>query len=296
MPSSFVPVASSFPIVRTCFAAIIGLLAANAHADKFEKVNIQTLPVAESVYMLTGAGGNIGVSAGADGILIIDDQFAPLAEKISAALAAIANNKVRYVINTHYHGDHSGGNAAMKHTHNATVFAHDNVRIRLQSKPEISTASLPVVTYADGIKFHFNGDTIHVAHLHEAHTDGDSYVYFEQANVIHTGDVMFNGMFPYIDLNAGGTVNGYIHGVEQLLSQMDDKTQIIPGHGKLATKEDVKAFLAMLTTTNAIVQRHKREGKSLEAIKLAGLGKPWNDWAWAFITEAKWIDTLYNSQ
>ncbi|WP_442781023.1 MBL fold metallo-hydrolase [Alteromonas sp. a30] len=265
-------------------------------AQNFDDVQIKSEKINDSVYMLTGMGGNIGVSAGDDGILIIDDQFAPLAEKISSSLEGIAGKKLRYVINTHYHGDHTGGNAKIKHMHDATVFAHDNVRVRLENDPKKEAADLPVVTYAKGVKFHFNGETIHVRHLPHAHTDGDSYVYFEKANVIHTGDVMFNKMFPYIDLNGGGSVAGYIRAIEIILADVNDDTKVMPGHGVVATKQDVENFLNMLKETRRIVLDKKAVGDSVESIIKQGLGEEWQSWAWQFISEEKWIRTLYDGR
>ncbi len=284
-------------MMKRVATALFALMASSASiAQDFDAVEIKSEQVKGSVYMLTGFGGNIGVSAGKDGILIVDDQFAPLAEKISAQLKGIAGKKVRYVINTHYHGDHTGGNAEMKHTHDATVFAHDNVRVRLQNDPKKEAADLPVVTYAEGVKFHFNDETIHVRHLPNAHTDGDSYVYFEKANVIHTGDVMFNKMFPYVDLNGGGTVAGYIRAIEIMLANMNDETRVMPGHGVVADKKDVERFLNMLKQTRRIVLDKKAVGDSVDSIIKQGLGDEWKPWAWQFINEEKWIRTLYDGR
>ncbi|MFC3121220.1 MBL fold metallo-hydrolase [Agaribacter flavus] len=261
--------------------------------NRFAEVKIETIPVAESVYMLVGAGGNIGVSAGDDGVLIVDDQFAPLAEKIDRALQALSGSPTKYVINTHYHGDHTGSNEFFQKKKGATVFAHDNVRIRLASNEKISVGALPVVTYEDGIKFHLNGDTIHVIHLEKGHTDGDSVVWFEKSNVLHTGDLFFAGLFPYIDLGAGGDVKGYIESVETLLSRISEDTKIIPGHGPLSTKQDLKIFVEMIKETYAYVQKLKQEGMSEDKIIEKGLDAKWNSWTWNFINEARWIKTLY---
>lgn len=278
-------------------SVLIALLASSAiAAPDFESVEIKPEQIGGPVYMLSGYGGNIGVSAGEDGILIIDDQFAPLAEKISKALGGIAQSKLRYIINTHYHGDHTGGNGAFKHSHDATVFAHDNVRVRLENDPKKNAEDLPVVTYEQGVKFHFNGDVIHVRHLPGAHTDGDSYVLFEKANILHTGDIMFNKMFPYIDLDAGGSVAGYIKAVEHMLSQINDATKVMPGHGVVASKKDLENFLSMLKETRKIVLDRKAIGDSLDEIKKQGLGEKWQPWSWVFINEEKWISTLYDGR
>ncbi|MFS1701922.1 MBL fold metallo-hydrolase [Alteromonas sp. AMM-1] len=281
-------------LVKCCFALTAAFAATQLYADdRFASVEIQSAHLAGSVHMLTGAGGNIGVSAGEDGVLIIDDQFAPLAPKISAALGELGNNTPSYVINTHFHGDHTGSNAFFHDNKGATIFAHDNVRVRLASDSSVATSALPVVTYEQGVKIHFNGETLHVFHLPASHTDGDSVVWFEQPNVLHTGDLFFNGLFPYIDLGAGGTVAGYIRSVEVLLDRIDEDTKIIPGHGPLATKQDYQAFLAMMKATLAFVNAQKAKGMSVDEVVEAGLPDEWQSWNWNFITEEKWIRTLY---
>ncbi|MGS2719260.1 MBL fold metallo-hydrolase [Paraglaciecola aestuariivivens] len=264
--------------------------------DRWANVEITHQAVNGSVHMLKGMGGNIGVSAGKDGILIIDDQFAPLAEKIAAALGDISKKPTKYVINTHYHGDHTGSNAYFSEIQGSTVFAHHNVRKRLAAKEQHSHAELPVVTYQDGITFHFNDDTIKVMHLPHGHTDSDSVIWFEQANVLHPGDLFFNQRFPYIDLAGGGTVSGYINNVTQIISMLDDNTKIIPGHGELATKADYQATLAMIVDTAKMVKNMKTQGLSLEQAIEKGLGATYKDWSWSFINEEKWISTLYKGQ
>ncbi|WP_231517816.1 MBL fold metallo-hydrolase [Alteromonas stellipolaris] len=261
--------------------------------DRFEKVEIEATALKGSVHMLTGMGGNIGVSAGDDGILIIDDQFAPLAEKIAAALGELGSDKPKYVINTHYHGDHTGSNAFFHSHKGATILAHDNVRFRLANDEKVSPDALPAITYENGIKLHFNGETIHIMHLESGHTDGDSIVWFEQPDVMHTGDLFFNGVFPFIDLKSGGSVKGYIESVKQVMAKIDDDTVLIPGHGALSNKAEYTTFLAMIEETFAFVKAQKAQGKSLEAITEAGLDSQWDKWAWSFISEPKWIATLY---
>ncbi|MBU3004900.1 MBL fold metallo-hydrolase [Paraglaciecola arctica] len=264
--------------------------------DDFANVEITSQPVSGSVHILNGMGGNIGVSAGEEGILIIDDQFAPLAEKIANAIGDIAKTPMKYVVNTHYHGDHTGSNAYFREIKGSTIFAHDNVRKRLANKKDHTHSELPVVTYQQGITFHFNGDTIKVMHLPAGHTDSDSVIWFEKANVLHSGDLFFEGRFPYIDLNGGGTVSGYIKNVTQLIGMLKDDTKIIPGHGNLASKADYQKALDMIVATAAMVKGMKDKGVSVEdAVKL-GLGEKYKDWSWSFITEQKWITTLYNGQ
>lgn len=261
--------------------------------DRFADVEVKATEVRGAVHMLTGMGGNIGVSAGEDGVLIIDDQFAPLAEKIASALGELGSDKPKYVINTHYHGDHTGSNAFFHSHKGATIFAHENVRVRLASDEKVKPEALPTVTYDDGIKIYFNGETVHVMHLPVGHTDGDSVVWFEQPDVLHTGDLFFNGMFPYIDQGAGGNVEGYMESVQHLLNKIDDDTVVIPGHGKLSNKKEYTTFLNMISETFSYVKSLKQDGKSLEEVKAVGLDDKWADWSWNFISEEKWITTLY---
>tara|TARA_R110002167_G_scaffold118143_2_gene294484 strand:+ start:296 stop:1159 length:864 start_codon:yes stop_codon:yes gene_type:complete len=264
--------------------------------DAFENTKISSQRLNESVYMLTGMGGNIGVSAGEDGILIIDDQYAPLADKIAVAIGDISKAKMKYVVNTHYHGDHTGSNAYFSEVQNTTIFAHENVRSRLQADKEVKASALPVVTFADGITFHFNGETIKVSHMPAGHTDSDSVIWFEKANVLHAGDLFFEGRFPYIDLDGGGTVAGYIKNVQSLIAMLNDDTQIIPGHGKLASKADYQLVLNMLVETAEYVKTKKAQGVSLGDLTKAGLADKWKSWSWQFINEEKWISTLYKGQ
>lgn len=261
--------------------------------DRFADVEVKATAIKGSVHMLTGAGGNIGVSAGEDGVLIIDDQFAPLAEKIAAQLGALGSDKPKYVINTHYHGDHTGSNAFFHSHKGATILAHENVRVRLANDEKVKPEALPTITYEDGIKIYFNGETLHVMHLAVGHTDGDSVVWFQQPNVMHTGDLFFNGRFPYIDQGAGGNVEGYMDSVRQLLAKIDDETVIIPGHGDISNKQEYSTFLAMISETFNYVKALKQDGKTLDEVKAMGLDDKWADWSWNFINEEKWITTLY---
>ncbi|MDC8832267.1 MBL fold metallo-hydrolase [Alteromonas gilva] len=279
-----------YSVIAASLMLISGVSAAQ---DQFADVEISVTSLSGSAYMLQGAGGNIGVSAGEDGVLIIDDQFAPLAPKISAALGELATDAPSYVINTHYHGDHTGSNGFFHEHKGATIFAHENVRVRLASDDNVSPSALPVVTYEQGIKIHFNNETLHVFHLPSGHTDGDSVVWFENANVLHSGDLFFNERFPYIDLGAGGSVEGYIKSVETLLTKIDADTQIIPGHGPLATKADYESFLAMIKATKAFVDAQKAAGMSVDDVVKQGLPEKWAQWSWNFITEERWIKTLY---
>jgi glyoxylase-like metal-dependent hydrolase (beta-lactamase superfamily II) len=264
--------------------------------DPFAETKITSQNLSKSVYMLSGAGGNIGVSAGKDGILIIDDQFEPLAERIANAIGDIADTPMRYVVNTHYHGDHTGSNAYFREVKGSTIFAHDNVRKRLAAKEGHKHSSLPVVTFQQGVTFHFNDETIKLMHLPAGHTDGDSAVWFEDANVLHAGDLFFESRFPYIDLGGGGTVAGYINNAQTLIDMVNNNTKIIPGHGVLANKADYQKAVNMIKETASIIAAKKAKGQSLESLLKEGLDKKWKAWSWEFITEEKWITTLYKGQ
>jgi cyclase len=260
----------------------------------YANVEIKVIPVAKNIYMLEGAGGNIGVSIGADGNLIVDDQFAPLAEKIDAALQKLNPGKLKFVLNTHHHGDHTGGNAAFG-AKDATIIAQNNVRKRLASEANAKKESLPVVTFDQSASVHFNGEEIKLLHHGPGHTDGDSIIHFTGANVVHMGDQFFNGGFPFVDLNSGGTVEGYIKTVATVLEKIPADAKIIPGHGKLATVDDLKAFHAMLLETTEIVKAGIAAGKSLADLKTAGLPDNFQSFGTSFIKTDTWITTIYNS-
>ncbi|MFY9554216.1 MAG: MBL fold metallo-hydrolase [Blastocatellia bacterium] len=279
-----------------CLSAVL----AQAQGD-LSKVEIKSIPVAGNVHMLLGAGGNIGVSVGADGILIVDDQFAPLADKIRAALKNLGEGKLRYVLNTHWHGDHTGSNAQFGTE--ASIIAHDNVRKRLSGelKPASGAAAaapkeaLPVITFDQALSVHFNGEEIRAIHYPRGHTDGDSVIFFTSSNVVHMGDDFFNGMFPFIDLNSGGDVAGYERNVATAITKIPAGAKIIPGHGPLATIDDLKAFHAMLVETIGIVQQRMKAGKTLEQIQAEGLPEKWKSWGNGFINTKTWINIIHQS-
>ena len=209
---------------------------------RFDKVEIQVEKVTENMYMLVGAGGNIGISTGEDGVFMVDDQFAPLSEKIQTAIASISDKPVKFLMNTHFHGDHTGGNVNFEAA-GAMIVAQDNVRKRLA---ETKTEGLPVITFSDDATFYMNGNDIFLTHVHNAHTDGDALVYFAQSNVLHTGDTFFNGRFPYIDIKRGGSLSGDIAAAKKGLMITNADTKIIPGHGELASREDYQNYHDML--------------------------------------------------
>ena len=272
-----------------------------AGAQDLSKVEITSSPVAGSVHMLQGAGGNIGVSVGADGILIVDDQFAPLADKIRASLKKLGEGKLRYVLNTHWHGDHTGSNAQFGVE--ASIIAHDNVRKRLSGeiKPASGSATpapkeaLPVITFDQSLSVHFNGEEIRAIHYPRGHTDGDSIIFFTGSNVVHMGDDFFNGMFPYIDLGSGGDVEGYERNVAAAITRIPPGAKIIPGHGPLATIDDLKAFHAMLVETIGIIRQRIKAGKTLEQIQTEGLPDKWKSWGSGFINTRTWINIVHQS-
>ncbi len=269
----------------------VSTISVSANDDRFAKVTINAIKLTDTSFMLTGAGGNIGVSAGNDGIVIIDDQFAPLADKIALALKQINPQPAKYIINTHYHGDHTGGNQHF--AEHGTIMAHHNVLKRLSSNSDTPKSALPVITYDNGIKIHFNGNTLKVIHLGPGHTDGDSIILWDDLSVLHMGDLFFKDRFPYIDLNAGGSVLGYQQSVAKALTLISDNTKVIPGHGDLANKQDLIRFKQMLDETINWAQTLKSQGKSLEQMKAIGLPAQWQGWGWRFISQDKWIETLY---
>jgi glyoxylase-like metal-dependent hydrolase (beta-lactamase superfamily II) len=271
------------------FSALVVALAiaslASAQQD-FSKVQIQTVDVAPGVHMLVGSGGNIGVSSGSDGVLIIDDQYAPLTEKIRAAVSAIRKDPIRFVVNTHWHGDHTGGNENLGGA-GAVIVAHENVRRRMSSEqiseffkrttPASPKGALPVLTFAENLSFHVNGDELYVFHVDPAHTDGDSIVHWKKANVFHMGDLFFSGGFPFIDLDSGGSLDGVIAAAEKVLTLANDSSKIIPGHGPLSTKKDLTAYRDMLKTIRSRIHSQVTSGKSLDEVKASRPTKEWDE-------------------
>jgi cyclase len=264
-------------------AALLGAAVAAQQRD-FSTVEIKTEQVATGIYMMQGAGGNLGVVTGPDGVMLIDDQFAPLSEKIKAAIAKVSDKPVRFLVNTHYHGDHVGGNENFGKL-GITIIAHDNVWARMsvpqpaRSLPAYPKEALPIITFSDRMTFHMNGDTVDVVHMPPAHTDGDAILRFEKANVVHAGDCFFNGRYPVIDPAAGGSIDGMIGATEKILSLVNDQTKIIPGHGPLGDKASLKAFHDMMVTVRDKLRPMVAAGKTKEEIvaakPTAGLDAIW---------------------
>ncbi len=254
----------------------------------FSKVEIKTTKVAESVYMVEGAGGNIGVYTGREAVLVIDDQFAPLTDKIKAAITKLSDKPIRFLFNTHFHGDHTGGNENFAKA-GVAIIAHDNVRKRLSTEqynavfdrktPPSPDIALPIVTFNDSVTFHLDGEDITCYHVPNAHTDGDAIVWFRKANVVHTGDCLFNGFYPIIDVSAGGSAAGMIAAADRLLKVIGADTKLIPGHGPLATRKDLEAFRDMMVKAQGRVKDLVAAGKSLDDIQkakpLADLDATW---------------------
>ena len=280
-------------------AALTALTATSLFAQQdFSKVEIKVTKVAGTVYMLTGAGGNIGVSAGDDGIVIVDDQFAPLAPKIKEALHGITAKPIKFIVNTHYHGDHTGGNVVFGKE--APIIAHENVRKRLASgsknlggeTPPAPKDALPVITFNDRASLHVNGEEIRAVHFPHGHTNGDSVIYFTQSNVVHMGDDFFNGMYPFVDVDNGGSVKGMLAAVDNVLSTMPDDAKVIPGHGPLSDKAGLRAFAEVLRGTSGAVAKAVAAGKTLDQMKEEKILAQWDSWGKGFIKTDAWLATL----
>ena len=245
-----------------------------ALAQDFDEVQINVHPVAGQVYYIEGRGGNIGLFVGDDGVFLIDDQFAPLTDKIVAAIRLLSDEPIRFLVNTHLHPDHTGGNENFGKM-GALVFGHDNVRRQMQISAY--TQEPPLVTYSQDVSFHINGETVHVFKTPDAHTNGDSYIFFKGSNVIHAGDVYRTTSYPYIDTNNGGSFLGTIKALELLVDVADGDTKIIPGHGVISNAEEAQAFLDMLLVIRDRVKGSIDDGLSLEEAQAAGLTKEYDE-------------------
>jgi glyoxylase-like metal-dependent hydrolase (beta-lactamase superfamily II) len=290
---------------RFLMLLVLCLVPAGAIAQQpdYSKVEIKATKVSGNVYMLEGAGGNIGVSVGPDGILIVDDQFAPLADKIRAALKGLNQGKLRFILNTHWHGDHTGGNASF--SPEATIIAHDNVRKRMSSEqrlelfkqtvPASPKEALPIITFDNSLSVHFNGEDIRAIHYPHGHTDGDAVIFFTTSNVVHLGDDFFAGRFPFVDVDNGGSVIGLTKNIGELIPKIPAGAKLIPGHGPLSTVDDLKLYHRMLLETTDVVRKKLAAGKTLEQIKSEGLPDEWKSWGTGFIKTDVWIDLIHIS-
>jgi cyclase len=282
--------------------ALAALAALPALGQDFSKVEIKTEKLNDTTYMLVGAGGNIGLSVGDDAVFVIDDQYAPLAPRIVAAIAAITPKPVKFMVNTHWHGDHTGGNEAFGKA-GAIIVAHDNVRKRMASEqvieffkstvPPSPRVALPLITFSTDTTFHINGDEVRALHVPRAHTDGDTIVHFVKGDVIHMGDCFFNGMYPFIDTSSGGTVDGVVAAADRALALAGDRTRIIPGHGPLATKADLRAYRDMLATVTQRIKQMLRDGKKLEEITASNVSADFDEkWGKGFIKSNKFAEMV----
>ena len=284
--------------------ALLPLTRLHAQPD-LSQVQVKVVPVATGVYMLEGGGGNIGLSVGTDDAFIIDDQYAPMTAKVKAAVATVTSKPVRFVVNTHWHDDHTGGNEAMAGS-GAIIFAHDNVRRRMSTEqflaafnariPASPKGALPVVTFSDTLTFYLNGDTIRSIHVARAHTDGDAIIFFRGANVIHMGDTFFNGMYPFIDVSTGGSLDGMIRAANQALAMSNAGTKIIPGHGPLATRADLMRYRDMMVTVRQRVGRLVTQRRTLQQVTAA---RPLADldpqWGKGFLRPEQFLGIVYES-
>ena len=284
---------------------LVAALPIGVSAQDFSKVEIDTTPLRGGTYMLTGAGGNMVASTGEDGTFLIDDQYAPLNQKISQALGQIGPLPLRFVINTHWHGDHTGGNEAFGNA-GAVIIAHANVRKRMSSEQFIAAlgskvaaspkAALPVVTFTRDIALHLNGNRVDVVHVAAAHTDGDALVKFDSANVLHMGDTWFNGGYPFIDVSSGGSIDGLLGALDRGLELSDGQTQIVPGHGKLGDRAALHAYRDMLQVARERIAALKAAGAARDAVIA---GKPTAEWDEAFgkgfIKAPQFIGFVYDS-
>ena len=296
-------------LFRQAIAAALGIAglsigtASPAQEQDFDAVEIQTVPVAENVYMLLGEGGNIGVSAGEDGVFMIDDQFAPLTEKIRAAIATFSDEPIRFLVNTHWHFDHTGGNENLGEA-GVVIVAQDEVYTRMSTDqfieafqrevPPSPPAALPVITFNDTATFRLNGQTMHAFHVEEAHTDGDTVIHFVEADVIHAGDTYFNGFYPFIDTSSGGSLTGMISAAEEILALSGENTQIIPGHGPLSNREELEAYRQMLVDMRVRTESAIAQGLSLEEFLASDPSADYDeDWGDGFLAPEQFLTIIY---
>ena len=277
-------------------ALVCAMAAAPVSANK-----LTTTEISDNIYMIKGAGGNIAVSVGEDGLLMVDAFIKRASEALKAEVDKLGKGKLKYVLNTHWHGDHTGGNETFNRL--APVVAHENVRKRMMvdnenffgKKPASPEEALPVVTFSQRMTLYFNDDVIKLKHYPMGHTDGDTMVYFKKANVLHMGDNYFNGMYPFVDLTTGGSVLGLLESIGKVLKEFPDDVTIIPGHGKLATKQDLQGYHDMIKSSVNTVKKAMKAGKTLEQIQAAGLDASLDPWGKGFIPEKAWIGFVYDS-
>jgi len=283
----------------------LGAVSARAQQADFSKVTIKTTKVSEGIYLLEGSGGNIGISIGEDGVVVIDDEFAPLTPKIQAAITAITPKPIKFVLNTHWHGDHVGGNENLAAS-GAVIVAHDNVRKRMsvgqfmemmkRQVPPAPAKALPVVTFSTDVTLHLNGEDIHIVYVGPAHTDGDAIVVFPKAKVVHMGDCFMTISYPFVDLSSGGSYDGFITVAEKVLSMVDNSFKIIPGHGALSGKAELQTWRDMLNAIRTRVKKEADAGKSLEDIQKLKVTAAWDDkWGKEFIKPDQVVEFAFKA-
>jgi cyclase len=290
---------------RIAFLVAVTLLsfAAGARAQQPPPEKLETQKLADGLSLISGAGGNVALMVGPSGVLLVDDKIAPATPELQKAIAAVTPKPVRFVFNTHWHGDHTGGNAMLGGA-GAVIVAHDNVLRRLSSKqfvammkkevPPAPAAALPVITFADSIAFHLNGDDIEIVHVDPAHTDGDSFVFFKKANVLHMGDTYFSAGYPFIDLSSGGSVDGYVKAADRALAMTQPSTKIVPGHGPVADRDKLRAFRDMIATIRDRVKKLAAAGKTLAEVQAAKPSAEYDaTWGKAFISGPQFVETIY---
>jgi len=286
-------------------ALMLSLVPGLLLAQQFDTVTVKARALRGGVYILTGSGGNIGLSTGADAAFLVDDQFAPLTQKILAAVASVTPQPVKFVVNTHWHGDHTGGNENIGKV-GALLVAHDNVRKRMSTDqfmqmfnrrvPASPAAALPVVTFTDSVTFHINGDDLVAYHVLPAHTDGDVIVHFTKADVIHMGDTFMTISYPLVDLSSGGNINGFVAGADRALSACTAQTIVIPGHGDITDCPGLKAWRDMIATVRDRVRAEMQKGRTLDQLKVAGLTTDFDArWGKGFVQPAVFVETIYRS-
>lgn len=289
--------------MKTIKFLILFLAVSSLQAQRFDKVQIKAEKLSDNVHVLFGAGGNIGVLTGADGVVMIDAQFADLSEKIKVTIDSLSSSDVRYLVNTHWHGDHTGGNANFARD-GATIIAHDNVKARLEveqirpfgrTTPASPEIAWPKLTFNEEMNIHINGETMHLIHVHNAHTDGDAFVYFPGQNILHMGDCFFRGRFPFVDLDMGGSFDGAVSAVEAALLICDENTKIIPGHGPISNNEDLSDYLQMMKIMKERVMTSIDDGVTLDNVDVETLTKGYEEWGTGFIKPDGFIKMLYRS-
>ncbi len=290
-------------ILRTLILLALAL-STQVRAQSDEEPTVSVTPIKDGLFLLQGRGGNVVASEGEDGMLLVDDDYPQYQPAYLQAVKALGADGVRFIVNTHWHGDHTGGNAAWGES-GSMILAHDNVRQRLSTRQDIKAfnrmveaapiSAWPLVTFADSLALHVNGETVEVQHFPQGHTDGDSMVFFVEANVVHTGDHYFKDRFPFVDIGSGGSVGGLIDNIRALLSRVDYYTVIVPGHGDLANQEDLARFYNMLVETREEVRSMQARGMDLAAMQAAGLDAKWDSWGSGFINAERWISFIATS-